>query len=80
MRTLIALAVLAVGAVVLIGCNCFSCNPCDPCVTAPVYKSPCCPAPAGGVDGSWGGGARSAPPAMGRGSSCGGCGGVGGCG
>jgi hypothetical protein len=73
MRTLIALAALAVGAVILIGCNCFSCNPCDPCVTAPVYQSPCCPAPSGGIDGAWGGAAGTTVPSGGS-SSCGSCG------
>ena len=62
-KIVIALAlVLAVG--LLSGCNCDpcnTCNPCEPCVAAPVYQSPCCPAPSGGVDGSWGGGAAPGP-------------------
>lgn len=57
--------VISVGA--LVGCSCNNpcnqpnqCDPCQPSVSAPVYQSPCCPAPSGAVDGPWG-----SAPAMG---------------
>jgi hypothetical protein len=78
MKYVIAVMALVIAAGVFVGCS--SCpNPCDPCVTAPVYQSPCCPAPSGGVDGNWGGAAAPAPAPAG-GASCGGCGGGGACG
>jgi hypothetical protein len=55
-KIVIALAlVLAIGVVAGCSCDpCNQCNPCEPCVAAPVYQSPCCPAPSGSVDGAWG--------------------------
>ncbi len=73
MKIVIALLVLVVAAGGMLGCSscnpCNDCNPCEPCVAAPVYQSPCCPAPTGGVDGNWGGGAPAMAP-----SGCGPCG------
>jgi hypothetical protein len=79
MKTVIALVALFVVAGALAGCNAMDpCNPCNTCVSAPVYQSPCCPAPSGSVDGNWGAKAGATPPA-GMGAS-GACGGGGACG
>lgn len=60
MRKIVLVLALVAAVTAVAGCNCDpcnTCNPCEPCVAAPVYQSPCCPAPSGGVDGAWGGGA-----------------------
>lgn len=56
MRNVIAVAALVAAVGVLGGCSCFdACAPAcpEPCIAAPVYTSPCCPAPTGRVSGSY---------------------------
>jgi hypothetical protein len=57
MKTFVLALALVLTLGLVAGCcadPCNQCNPCEPCVAAPVYQSPCCPAPSGGVDGNWG--------------------------
>lgn len=52
MKSLLAILFVVVLAAALMGCSCNpcnQCNPCGPCQVAPVYQSPCCPAPGGGI-------------------------------
>ncbi len=63
MRKFVVLLALVVAVGTMVGCSspCNPCQPCQPCVAAPVYQSPCCPAPSGAVDGAWGMAAPMAP-------------------
>ncbi len=75
-----ALAIIAIigAAGLMAGCNALGCGGCepDPCCE-PVYVSPCCPAPSGGIAGTPSGAAPAADAGAGNGGggSCGqGCG------
>ena len=73
-----ALAIIAIigAAGLMAGCSALGCGSCepDPCCE-PVYVSPCCPAPSGGIAGTPSGAAPAADAGAGGGGSCGqGCG------